>query len=203
MFNVNGPPRGSNVVSDQSSYDIIFKDIIVSSTLLTTTNNNATYTVPLNYSEFDKIYKAEIIQANVKFNNSGIPTNVKNNCIILSISELNGNTSFIPSEVSTINNFFCQIPDNASALGYTNGSISLFVGPHMYESIQFYNPPLKRLSKLSVNWYDITGTLLTNLESTYFTLRIYYLQKRNSTTAFSTRLFNYAGSGTIDSLFEN
>jgi hypothetical protein len=31
MYNVNGPPKGSNVTSDQSSYDIVFKDIIVKS----------------------------------------------------------------------------------------------------------------------------------------------------------------------------
>ena len=31
MFNVNGPPRGQNVTADQSSYDIIYKDIIVKS----------------------------------------------------------------------------------------------------------------------------------------------------------------------------
>ena len=30
---MNGPPRGANVTSDQSSYDIIYKDIVISSKL--------------------------------------------------------------------------------------------------------------------------------------------------------------------------
>jgi len=33
MFNVNGPPRGFNVLQDQSSYDLVFKDIIIDSAL--------------------------------------------------------------------------------------------------------------------------------------------------------------------------
>ena len=66
MFNINGPPRGQNVTSDQSSYDIIFKDIIVKSenrnVIIFPNPNN--YTVQLNGS-IDKIYKAELIAVNV------------------------------------------------------------------------------------------------------------------------------------------
>ena len=29
MYSVNGPPRGQNTTSDQSSYDLVFKDIII------------------------------------------------------------------------------------------------------------------------------------------------------------------------------
>ena len=32
MYNSNGPPRGFNVTQDQSSYDLVFKDIIINFT---------------------------------------------------------------------------------------------------------------------------------------------------------------------------
>ena len=66
MYNINGPPRGSNVTSEQSAYDIIFKDIIVKSKNrnFNTYPNPNNYTVNLNES-IDKIYKAELISVNV------------------------------------------------------------------------------------------------------------------------------------------
>ena len=66
MYNMNGAPRGSNVTSDQSSYDIIFKDIIVKSENRNTLvyPNPNTYTVGLN-EHIEKIYRAEIISVNV------------------------------------------------------------------------------------------------------------------------------------------
>ena len=66
MYNVNGPPRGSNVTSDQSSYDIIFKDIIVKSENrnLNIYPNPNSYTVRLN-ENIAQVYKAELIAVNV------------------------------------------------------------------------------------------------------------------------------------------
>ena len=66
MFNVNGPPRGSNVTSEQASYDIIFKDIIVKSQNrnVNVYPNPNNYTVQLN-ENITKIYKAELIALNV------------------------------------------------------------------------------------------------------------------------------------------
>ena len=66
MYNVNGPPRGSNVTSDQSSYDIIFKDIIVKSENrnLNIYPNPNSYTVRLN-ENIVQVYKAELIAVNV------------------------------------------------------------------------------------------------------------------------------------------
>jgi hypothetical protein len=63
---MNGPPRGSNITSDQSSYDIIFKDIIVKSENRNVTiyPNPNSYTVNLSES-VDKLYKAELISVNV------------------------------------------------------------------------------------------------------------------------------------------
>jgi len=63
---MNGPPRGSNTISEQASYDIIFKDIIIKSE----NRNSSIYPNPNNYSVtlseiIEKIYKAEIISVNV------------------------------------------------------------------------------------------------------------------------------------------
>ena len=60
MFNMNGPPKGFNTVSDQSSYDLVFKDVIVKSE----NRNTNVYPNPNNYTvtlgeEVTKIYKAE------------------------------------------------------------------------------------------------------------------------------------------------
>jgi hypothetical protein len=66
MFNANGPPRGPNVTSDQTSYDIIFKDVIVKSK----NRNLNIYPNPNNYTirfneNITQIYKAELISVNV------------------------------------------------------------------------------------------------------------------------------------------
>ena len=58
MFNVNGAPKGSNITSDQSSYDLIFKDIIVSSNKrnISVYPNPNRYLVDLNMN-INQIYK--------------------------------------------------------------------------------------------------------------------------------------------------
>ena len=57
MFSANGPPKGQNVTSNQSSYDIVFKDVIVNYPALGIPPGFQTkYTVSLP-NEFDKIYK--------------------------------------------------------------------------------------------------------------------------------------------------
>ena len=66
MYNMNGPPKGYNTTSDQSSYDLVFKDIIVKSE----NRNPEKYPNPNSYTvtigeEISKIYKAEIISVNV------------------------------------------------------------------------------------------------------------------------------------------
>jgi hypothetical protein len=62
----NGAPGGANVNVNQSKYDLIFKDVLVSSDK----RNTAVYPNPNNYSvnlniKLDKIYKAELIDVYV------------------------------------------------------------------------------------------------------------------------------------------
>ena len=245
MFNMNGPPKGSNVTAEQSSYDLIYRDLIVSSSF----GSNGGYNYPITYNlgtdSINGIYKAELISATIKFNGS-IPNSVQNGTVILSIPELNGNTAKIACNTTNINstynqvwnpttntydnvpangsnssqgsnivqgNIFCQIPDNNTPLtvggGTSNNIISLYIGPHMYDSVQFYNPPISRLNKIDVSFFATNSNQLNidpsaagTINSFYFTLRIHYLQKRMATTAFSTSVFTNGASGTIDSIFQ-
>jgi hypothetical protein len=66
LYNVNGPPKGANTLSDQSSYDLIYKDFIVNSLRRNATQypNPNNYTVELNCN-LQKVYKAELIDAYV------------------------------------------------------------------------------------------------------------------------------------------
>ena len=213
MFNMNGPPRGANVNSDQSSYDLIYRDIILNSNIATIVNND--YLFNLQTDNVNKIYSAELISATIAFA-SAIPANVINQCVILSISQLNGNTTRIASNViagnssqgtlSTAGSIFCQIPDNNTALligaNPSNNIISLFIGYHKYEAIQYFNPPISNLNKLTITLLDPLGNTIIpdDITSFYFTIRLHYFQKRNSATAFSTPVVNYI-SGMTDSAF--
>ena len=243
MFNVNGPPRGFNVLQDQSSYDLVFKDIIIDSALGSV--NGTTYSYNTGTDSINQIYKAELVSATIKFNTT-IPTNVQNKTIILSIPELNnrtcvvaGNTAGTSTQINQVynsttgqydpvnvtnsiqgqgtnvvqSNIFCQIPDNntplTSASVTSNNTISLLIGPHMYDSIQFYNPPINKINTIDVQWFDtranqiVVGGSSGNITSFYFTLRIHYFQKRYSTTSFSTSVFTNTGTGTMDSMFQS
>jgi len=213
MYNVNGPPRGSNVTSDQSSYDLIYRDIIVDSSCGTFFNNS--YIFNLQTDNVNKLYKAELTAATIVFNSS-IPTNIKNKTLLLSIDQLNGNTVKVAGNTlngntsqgsnRTSGNVFCQVPDNNTPLligaNASNNTITLLIGPHMYESICYYNPPINNLNRLNIQWSDTQGNNVTSSISTfYFSLRLHYFQKRNNTTAFSVPIFNYAASGTLDTNF--
>jgi hypothetical protein len=203
MYNSNGPQRGANVTADQSSYDIIYKDVIINSNLVTPSNNTWVYTLQNN--NFNNVYKAEIISAALVFDSSnGIPTNVKNQSIILSIQQLNGTTVSIPGNSSTQGSIFCQIPDNSTPLGLRSDIINLYITCSKYESIQYYNPPVSKVNQLNIQWYDTLGNIIqsTLWKSFYFTIRIYYLQKRNNTTSISVPILNFAGDATGKSLFQ-
>jgi hypothetical protein len=220
MFNMNGPPRGSNVTNDQSSYDLVYRDIIINSSL--GTNNNSTFSYNLSTDSINQVYKVELVSASIKFN-TAIPTNIQNRCIILNIPQLNGNTCRVAGNVSSSNSsqgsnvvqgaIFCQIPDNNTPL--TSGSvtsnniISLLIGSHTYDSIQFYNPPISRINTIDVSWFDTLSNQILIDPSTsgaintfYFTLRVHYFQKRYNTTSFSTSVFTNADTGTLDSIFQ-
>ena len=123
--------------------------------------------------------------------------------IYLSLGILNGDTLQILSDNPAIPNIppvFCQIPNNTLMSSIDVKTIQN--QPCVWSGIQFYNPPLSKLLKLDINWYSEEGELINILDNC-FTIRIYYFQKRNNTTAFSTGIFNYAASGTIDSIFQN
>jgi hypothetical protein len=216
---MNGPPRGSNIVNDQSSYDLVFRDIIINSTLGTLNGNTTTYN--LGTDSINQIYKAEIISATIKFN-TAITTNVINQSIILSIPQLNNKTTTIAGNIVQGNSgqgnnsvqgaIFVQIPDNNTPLiigaNASNNIITLLIGPHMYESIQFYNPPINKLNTIDVAWFDqqsnpisISNSGSGTINTFYFTLRLYYFQKRYSGTAFSTSVYTTVGNGTYDTIF--
>jgi hypothetical protein len=244
MFNVNGPPKGFNVLQDQSSYDLVYKDIIVDSnlgTIVSPTN----YSYNLGVDSINLIYKAELVAAAVQFN-TAIPNTIKNKTVILSIPQLNnktttvaGNTSGSGTQTNQVYNpgtgeydpvvvtnnipgqgnnivqgdIFCQIPDNNTPLTNasitSNNVISLLIGPHMYDSLQFYNPPINRLNFINVQWFDtgansipVTNATSGTIKSFYFTLRIHYFIKRCSTSSFSTSVITNAGTGTMDSMFQ-
>jgi len=221
MFSSNSYTRGQNSNSDQNSYDLVYKDVIVSYKSYENLLNNNTYTVDTDF-QFDKLYKVELIASNLHFtdlNNTStylIPDAVKNSTIILSINQLNGNNL----EVSHVNvQSFCQIPDNYTPLGGDNGAppkpsncISSFINNSPFTAVQFYNPPLSNINKLAISFFDVKGNNLFDptpsgeyesfIDSFYLTLRFYYFIKRNTATAFSVPVFNYAASGTVDSLFK-
>jgi hypothetical protein len=217
---MNGPPRGANVSSDQSSYDLIYRDIILNSGLATLANN--VYSFNMQVDNIGKVYKAEMIAATFAFS-SAIPNNIKNACMIVNIPQLNGNTARVAGNIkagnaqqgtnSTQGSIFCQIPDNYTPLaltGLTSNTINLFIGARMFDTVQYYNPPLSKLNRVDISFFDTAGqpVLINETSSTdgvintfYFTLRVYYFQKRNNTSSFSTSVFNYAASGTIDSIY--
>ena len=122
--------------------------------------------------------------------------------IYLSLGVLNGDTLLIVPDQSgnnvNIPPVFCQIPNNTTASSATTKT--LLAEPAVWSGVSFYNPPISNLDKFDVKWYNEYGQLINILEHC-FTIRVYYFQKRNPTTEFSTSVFNYAASGTIDSIF--
>ena len=216
MYNSNGPPKGFNVTSDQSSYDLVSKDIIICSNLGTLTPDYSTVRFNLGLDNINQIYKAELVSATVVFDGSINPL-VVNKTLILSIPQLNQNTFRVAGNASrnnvTQSNIFCQIPDNSTPITpgnlTPNGIISLYIGARMFDTVQYYNPPINKINTIDISWFSPdASTILVGagtpgtISSFYFTLRIYYFQKRNNTSLFSTSVFNYTGAGSIDTIFE-
>jgi hypothetical protein len=223
MYNSNGPPKGFNVTSDQSSYDLVTKDIIISSlagapSSGSATSNNTGYSFVLGTDNINQIYKAELVTAAIKFN-TALPTNVQNQTLFVSIPQLNQNTFQVatnpkgtPKTVQS--QIFCQIPDNSTPVTpgglSSNGIISLYIGARMFDTVQYYNPPISKVNTIDVSFFDPLGNNIVvnssgasgTIGTFYFTLRVYYFQKRNNISSFSTSVFNYAASGTIDSIYQ-
>jgi len=238
MYNSNGPGRGFNTTSDQSSYDLVSKDIIVCSSNGSPssgdfTKDSISYAFNLGTDNLNNIYKAELVSAAIAFSNATIPDNVKNNTLIVTIPELSQNTFYVAGNTGGTNynnqgtasnnqgnnplpgRIFCQIPDNCTPITpgtlTPNGIISLYIGARMFDTVQYYNPPINKLNQINIQFFDpngnsvfINSTTINNnyIKTFYFTLRIYYFVKRNNTSALSTPVWNYANSGTIDSIFQ-
>jgi hypothetical protein len=214
MYNSNGPPKGFNVTADQSSYDLVSKDIIICSDLGRPNPDNTVYSFELSTDNLNQIYKAELVSAAVKFNSS-INTNVVNKTLLLNIPKLNQNTFYVAGNGSNRvqSQIFCQIPDNCTPLTpgtlTTNNIISLYIGARMFDTVQYYNPPINKINHIDVSWAAPNGTVIALhptdaglINSFYFTLRIYYFQKRNNTSLFSTSVLTNTGTGTLDSIFQ-
>ncbi len=221
MYNSNGPPKGFNVTSDQSSYDLVSKDIVICSSLGTPTQDKLVYSFNIGADNVSQIYKAELVSATIPFNQA-INTNVKNQTLLLSIPQMNQNTFRVASNTQgvggsgtniTQGSIFCQVPDNYTPLaitGLNSNTITLFIGARMFDTVQYYNPPLNKLNNISVSWFTPNGQPIPvdssgssgTINQFYFTLRIYYFQKRNNTSSFSTSVFTNGVSGTVDTIFE-
>jgi hypothetical protein len=124
--------------------------------------------------------------------------------IYLSLDKLNGDTctiipnqneynpgiitdpSFQPyqqnSSKGNVPKVFCQVPNNTCVSSHSVKT--LLNQPHNFSCIQFYNPPISKLNKLDIQWYNEDGELLRILDHC-FTLRIHYFQKRMDGTQFS------------------
>ena len=170
MFSINGPPKGYNTTSNQSSYDLVFKDVVINYTNPVALGGIDKYTVNLNL-DIDKIYKAELVTGLASFvsdpydpgNNLyvTIPDTVRKKSVIVDIPQLNNRTVNIPlnnNAKKTIGtNIFCQIPDNYTPLGGQSlidgkillaNSITTFIGGPPFTAEQVYNPPISNINKL-------------------------------------------------------
>jgi N12 class adenine-specific DNA methylase len=85
----------------------------------------------------------------------------------------------------------------------------LFIGGRMFDSVTYYNPPLDKINQIDVIWNDQLGNIIPTdtsgssgtINSFYFTLRIYYFQKRNTFSSFSTSVVTDANTGYQNSIF--
>jgi len=173
---------------------------------ITNDNNGVLTVVPAGSSNgWYGSYNNTFNEVEPQFYNSIASDLVLTTCnIYLSLGKMNSNTiQFVSNEninmPSNISSIFCEIPNNTVV---SSSSVKTLLNqPGVWSSENFYNPPISDLRKLDITWYDENGNLI-NINEHCFTLRIYYLQKRNQTTAFSVPMFTYAGSGTIDSIFK-
>jgi hypothetical protein len=216
MYNSNGPPKGFNVTSDQSSYDLVTKDIIICSNLGTLNPDYSTVRFNLGLDNINQIYKAELVSATVVFDGSINPF-VVNKTLLLSIPQLNQNTFRVAGNATrnnvTQSSIFCQIPDNSTPITpgnlTSNGIISLYIGARMFDTVQYYNPPINKINTIDISWFSPGANIIQvgtgtpgDIASFYLTLRIYYFQKRNNTSLFSTSVLNYAAAGSVNTIFE-
>jgi len=122
---------------------------------------------------------------------------VFSNCIIsdivltdaklyLSLGKLNGDTCTVVQDQNNsygnVPSIFCQVPNNTTV---SSASTKTLLGqPNAFSAIQFYNPPISKLNRFEVKWYNDRGKYVSILDHS-FTIRVYYFQKRLDTTDFA------------------
>jgi hypothetical protein len=151
-------------------------------------------------------YNGSPVITDSQFQNTIVSNLILTNCnIYLSLGPLNSNTVKFatndnPLLKSNISSIFCEVPNNTFV---SSSSVKTLLNePSIWSAVNFYNPVLPVVNKLEVAWYNEYNELISNLSNHCFTIRIYYFQKRNATTAFSTSVVNFnSASGTVDSLF--
>jgi hypothetical protein len=121
-----------------------------------------------------------------------VPSNVSTQYIILSVNPFNGDTMYSPADGAdsggntnkSLSKFFCQVPDNSFVYGGSPGIITT----SGLSSIQYFNPPINKVTKLDIALYGADGNLLNDgsLSDHNFTIRVHYFQRRNTSTVFST-----------------
>jgi hypothetical protein len=156
---------------------------------VSTTPDGNLYVTPAQPGDFGQYSPGLDVPLNMDsaFSNCILSGVVLTDCkLYLSLGKLNGNTCNIIQDENESNvnvpPIFCQIPNNACVS--SSATKTLLNQPANFSAIQFYNPPLSKLNKLHVQWYQENGEVVRILDHC-FTIRLYYFQKRFDTTDFS------------------
>jgi hypothetical protein len=100
--------------------------------------------------------------------------------IYLSLGKLDGDTCNLIQDESGKNqtspSIFCQVQNYNNTLN-SSSITALLSKPGYYNSMQYYNPPVSKLNKFNIRWYQESGAPLDITEHS-FTIRIHYYQKR-------------------------
>ena len=192
IYSKNGYVIDSNNTVTNSitpSINLNYNDVYVSGPkIIKSTSSGVLYVADAVLGDF-----GEYNGINVPLNGEPIYSNcimsdvVLTNCkLFLSLGKLNGDTCNLISNESkngyNTPSIFCQLPNNTCV---SSSSVKTLLNqPNFYSSMQFYNPPISKLTTLNIKWYNEYGELVRILDHC-FTIRVYYFQKIFSTTEFS------------------
>lgn len=163
--------------------------IIAGPQYVNTTPEGILYVAPAKPGDFGQYAPGLDVPLNLDsaFSNCILSGVVLTDCkLYLSLGKLNGNTCNIIQDESgkdkNVPPVFCQIPNNTCVS--SSATKTLLNQPANFSAIQFYNPPISKLNKLHIEWYQENGEMVRILDHC-FTIRLYYFQKRFDTTDFS------------------
>jgi hypothetical protein len=175
---------GTNITNVPLNRDSLYSNCIISDVVLTNCKlylsldklNGDTCNIITYQNEYNPGIVVNNVNAfNGTYNNPSIPTTNNPQPVVNKSSYNKGNVPKV----------FCQIPNNTCI---SSSSVKTLLNqPTMFSCIQFYNPPINKLNKLSIKWYTEDGALLRILDHC-FTLRIHYFQKRMAGTDFSYQI---------------